>query len=110
MKYLYHATKHEDDAISIIEEGFETTMTFFCTKPEHAAEFLQLINGDGDYYVVMVDVSQLDPNELEISYDHNPDFYSSDLEAYMYFGEIPPDAVEGDYYTVTMWREPKREV
>src|SRR5699024_11274114 len=81
---LYHATLYEDDAYAIAEGGFDTNITYFCSEIYHAAEFLYLIHGSGEYYVVEIDTTKLDPNKLHESTDHDPDFYSKDLKSYVY--------------------------
>lgn len=49
-------------------------------------------------YVVEIHVNQLDPEQLDISDDHNPLFFPADLVAYRHAGIIPPEAIDE-----TMW-------
>lgn len=97
LKYLYHATS-EENAMAILDDGFDTNITYFCGSPEHAAEFLYMVHGEGLYHVIEVDVSKLDGNNLEESFDHNPKFYTPGLKAYVHFGEVPWEALADRYF------------
>ena len=101
---LYHATLHENDAYVITEGGFDTKITYLCSEIHHAAEFLQLIHGEGEYYVVEVDATKLDVENLEESTDHDPAFYSKDLKSYVYLGWIDEDLISDNIHACNIWR------
>ncbi|MFB4473736.1 hypothetical protein ACDI16_12500 [Oceanobacillus caeni] len=96
IKYLYHATSKEN-AMEIIINGFNDKVTFFCTEPKHTGEFMSLYHGKGTYTVIEVDVSKLDLKKLEKSNDHNPDYFSKGLKAYVYNGEISAETITDSY-------------
>ena len=100
LKYLYHATTQIKNVTDIMSNGFNTEETYFCTKVDHAAMFMDLYHGKGVCYVLEIDVSNLNMNKLEVSDDHNPDFFPKDLKAYVYKGVIPKGLVN-NVYTVT---------